>query len=77
MKLIKLTVLKRNDTHIIAEVNYSVSYLFSRKIIKRKVYRDIKEGFGDYWWYLDTGELFPKSESINAIISTNIQEYNI
>lgn len=76
MKLIKLIVLERNDTHIIAEVEESVSFLFSRKIIKNKIFKKHK-GFGEYWWYLDIGKLFSESESINAIISTNEDKYYI
>jgi len=77
MKINSLKVLEANDTHIIAEVNYSLSYPFWRgKEITKKIYKD-KNGFGDYWWYLDTGELFSNSNSINAMLSTNKNSYTI
>lgn len=77
MKINSLKVLEANDTHIIAEVNYSVFSFFGReKEIKRQIYKD-KNGFEEYWWYLDTGELFSNSDSINAMLSTNKNSYTI
>lgn len=79
MKLISLTILDRTETHIIAELEYSVFNLFcGEKKLKRKVYRDIKNGFGNYWMYLDTDKIvFELSSSINAILSTNKETYEI
>lgn len=79
MKLLKLSILDRTETHIIAELEYSVSQFFGgEKKLKRKVYRDIKNGFGNYWMYLDTDKIvFELSSSINAILSTNKETYNI
>lgn len=79
MKLISFTVLNTTETHLIVEIEYSVSNLFcGEKIIKRKVYRDIKNGFGNYWMYLDTSKIvFDLSASINAIISTKETTYKI
>ncbi len=77
MKINSLTVLEVTDTHIIAEVNYSVFSFFGREMkVTRQIFKE-KDGFGDYWWYLDTANVFSKSNSINAMISTNKNSYTI
>lgn len=75
MKLLKLTVLNRTETHIIGELEYSVFSLFPRqKTIKRKVFKEIESYL---WSFLDTGETVYEYECLNAILSTNKETYEI
>lgn len=77
MKIKSISILERTDSCIIAELTYSVLNIFAEKEVKRQIFKE-NNGFGDYWFFLDTREiLIPLSDSINAMVSTNKNYYEL
>ncbi len=77
MKITKLTVLDTTETHIIAELEYSTFTMFGEKKLKSKVFKKLNDQFSLYWWFMGTGSVVSNYSSLNAILSTNKEIYEV